>query len=126
MMRSLFCARGRLASLTTAALLGFTMTVAGAILSAGMAEAQTHCGSVRLPGIDAFKAVTITSGALTCNEAGSVIERYIADPNLERMGNTQAAEFLGWLCVTPTATSAEINGYSMICNRGADEIQVAY
>ena len=55
----------------------------------------------------------------------AVVDRYLHDPTLVHSGNTWSAEFVGWLCASPTATAAEQYGYSTSCTRGTtDEVQV--
>ncbi|KUI29349.1 hypothetical protein AU194_21010 [Mycobacterium sp. GA-2829] len=96
----------------------------GAAQTPPAAPASALCGTVRLPATDAMHPMYVVAGDVGCDEAGSVVNRYLMDPGLERAGNTQAAEFLGWLCVSPTAVSAEVSGYAISCSRDDDEIQV--
>ncbi|WP_157681302.1 hypothetical protein [Mycobacterium sp. JS623] len=85
----------------------------------------SQCGTVRLPDTDSYKAVTIVSGDINCDEASSVINRYFSDTGLIKTGNTLAAQFNGWGCAMPTATAAEQDGYSVQCRRDSDVIRVA-
>lgn len=83
-----------------------------------------ECGTVRLPATGEIRPLYVVAGEVGCDEAGSVLNRYLSDPGLERAGNTQTAEFLGWICATPTAASARAYGYAISCLRGGDELQV--
>ncbi|WP_422742044.1 hypothetical protein ACN27E_13475 [Mycobacterium sp. WMMD1722] len=82
------------------------------------------CGVVTFPATGDTGAVFVTGGAMTCDEATSVVDRYLHDPGLVHAGNTWAAQFDGWDCAMPTATAAETYGYSAACRRADGEIQV--
>jgi hypothetical protein len=83
----------------------------------------SDCGSVTYPG-GSVGTVYIASGNLTCTDALAAIDRYLHDPELIREGNTLSAGFDGWGCASPTATAAEIYGYSTSCERGSDAVQI--
>lgn len=85
---------------------------------------SAQCGTVQLPDSDVQHDLVVVAGDIGCDEAGSVINRYLMDPGLQKSGNTQAAEFLGWLCAMPTAAAAEQSGYALRCDRDGDSLRI--
>lgn len=79
-----------------------------------------ECGSIRDPMTDTFHGVEV-SGTVTCDEAGSTLNRYTMDSGLAKHGGTQTAHFNGWTC--ETASNDGLAGFVMRCTRGEDLIQ---
>ncbi|MCG7592746.1 hypothetical protein MHN84_01900 [Mycobacterium sp. PSTR-4-N] len=79
--------------------------------------ASGGCGSVTYPATGASGSVTVTAGDLSCADAMQIVDRYLNDPALPHSGNTDSAEFDGWNCASPTATAAELYGYTTSCAR---------
>jgi hypothetical protein len=78
-----------------------------------------ECGSIRDPATDAFHGVEV-SGTVSCDEAGSTLNRYTMDSGLAKHGDAQTARFNGWTCETSSDGLAE---FVMRCTRGQDVIQ---
>lgn len=92
--------------------------------SAAAAGMSQGCGEITYPQTGMTGSVFLVSGSISCTDAMAVIDRYLHDPSLEHLGNTWSAMFDGWGCATPTATAAQIYGYSTSCQRDGDEIQI--
>lgn len=83
------------------------------------------CGVVAYPATGARGTVVVTSGATTCGEAMRIVDRYLHDRSLVHTGNTWAADFEGWSCVTPTSAAGEEYGYLSACrDLSGSEIRV--
>ena len=93
--------------------------------AAASALSSGACGSITYPATGASGSVTVTAGGLPCTEALQIVDRYLNDPALPHSGNTFSAEFDGWNCASPTATAAELNGYTTLCaHTDGSEIRV--
>ncbi|MEW5808604.1 MAG: hypothetical protein AB1925_04045 [Actinomycetota bacterium] len=75
------------------------------------------CGSVTYPATGTTGSVTVAAGDLSCTAAMQVVDQYLNDPALPHSGNTSSSEFDGWNCASPTATAAELDGYTTSCIR---------
>ncbi|MGE2836551.1 hypothetical protein [Mycobacterium sp. SMC-4] len=66
--------------------------------------------------------MTVISGAVPCQEAMRITDRYLHDPSLVHTGNSWSAEFEGWMCSTPTSAAAQEYGYLSSCRdeRGSE------
>ncbi|PQE00372.1 hypothetical protein CYL16_12180 [Mycobacterium sp. EPG1] len=92
--------------------------------SAAAAGMSQGCGEVTYPETGVTESVFVVGGSVSCTDAMAVVDRYLHDPSLEHVGNTWSAQFDGWGCASPTATAAQIYGYSTSCRRDGDEIQI--
>lgn len=107
-------------SIATAVLVGAQM----AVCSLSHAAPQTDCGTITYPQSGRSGVVHIAAGDISCADATAMLGKYLNDPALVRSGNTEAAQFDGWLCASPTANAAQLDGYSTSCSRGGAEVQI--
>ncbi|PEG36858.1 hypothetical protein CRI77_22090 [Mycolicibacterium duvalii] len=104
------------------------MAAAAVVIGTGWAAGSAHaqpaktpstfaggCGVVAYPGTGVRGTVKVVSGPTSCGDAMEIVDRYLHDPVLVHSGNTWTAEFDGWLCVTPTAATADEYGYLSTC-----------
>ncbi|WP_172398717.1 hypothetical protein [Gordonia sp. i37] len=80
--------------------------------------------TVRYPSTGLTGTVVVNEGALSCTEATTVIEKYLALPSSSTGGNARHAEVDGWSCASPTAGSSQLQGIGTECSRGTDSIRV--
>ena len=74
------------------------------------------CGQVVYPQTGTVVDVYVDAGSLSCPEALNVYNRYLHDSTVVHGdGNTWPAQFGGWTCATPTAATADANGYAGQC-----------
>lgn len=64
------------------------------------------------------KVVMVVSGSISCTDAIAVIKGYLALPNDGSHGNANIREYNGWQCVSPTARSAQEQGFGSKCTKG--------
>lgn len=110
-----------------AACLAFTLaatacsiTIPGTPVPAGsdpaVAPPETRCERVTSPsGVSG--TVVVQEGAIGCTSALALIRRYYNDPGISRRGNTLAAEFDGWTCVSPGALTDQTEDVESRCER---------
>ncbi|UGT64562.1 hypothetical protein [Nocardia asteroides] len=96
---------------------GTTSTLTVVRTTNAVAAVDSNCGSLTYPQTGNRVTVTVATGRLTCAEARAVFDRYLNDSTVSHTGNTWAAEFDGWICVTPTATAAQIEQIAGECDR---------
>lgn len=63
------------------------------------------------------RVVEVVSGSISCTDALAVMERYRAVPNDGSYGNANIRQFDGWSCVSPTAGSAQEQGFGSKCSK---------
>ena len=68
--------------------------------------------------------VDLSGSKLTCEEALEVLTTYDNLPADGDYGNTNARDFDGWTCLSPTATSAQLQNAATICDNGRDKVVV--
>ncbi|HEY5852922.1 MAG TPA: serine/threonine-protein kinase [Aldersonia sp.] len=74
------------------------------------------CGRVVYPQTGTVADIYVDTGAFSCPEALNVFNRYLHDSTVTHTGgNTWPAQFDGWTCNTPTAATADANGYVGQC-----------
>ncbi|PZU04584.1 MAG: hypothetical protein DI630_00215 [Gordonia sp. (in: high G+C Gram-positive bacteria)] len=63
------------------------------------------------------RVVTVVSGPISCTDALAVMDKYLALPNDGSYGNANIRQFDGWSCVSPTAASAQRQGFGSKCSK---------
>lgn len=84
--------------------------------------AGQRCGGV--PDDPLADTVIITAGKLSCEAATAIVAKYLSTPVDADHGNTNAQEFDGWQCMTPTAALSQESGVAVECSTESIRIYV--
>lgn len=76
------------------------------------AAVGTNCGAAT-----GDIVVTVVTGSISCADALAVMKQYLALPNDGSYGNANIRQFDGWSCASPTAVSAQEQGFGSKCSK---------